>query len=140
MVVGDFEDLAVLVVVARVRLVGRGTTVDSALGVVGQCDINLAALRVCLEVLGAVHLRCPDLVAGLAGEDGYLFGTHAVDQRFALAVFAGAQDGYPLAGSSNLPSDGSLPLPSISPAEFPLSFATYSVPASSRVMLWRMAA
>ena len=51
---------------------------------------------------GRSHLRCPDLVAGLAGEDGYLFGTHAVDQRFALAVFAGAQDGYPLAGSVEL--------------------------------------
>ena len=36
--------------------------------------------------------------------------------------------------------EGASGLPSISPAEFPLSFATYSVPASSRVMLWRMAA
>ena len=60
-VVGDFEDLAVLVVVARVRLVGRCAAVDAALGVVGQGDVYLAALRVCLEVFGATIFVAPTL-------------------------------------------------------------------------------
>ena len=67
-VVGDLEDLAVLVVVARVGRVGGRLAGRAALVVVGQRDVDLAGLRVGLEVLGAVHLGGAGLVGGEPGE------------------------------------------------------------------------
>ena len=85
-VVGDLDDLAVLVVVPRVGLVGRGPAGAAALGVVGQRHVHPAGGRAGLHVLGPVHLGGADPVARHTRVHGDLLGRHALDVRDGPAV------------------------------------------------------
>ena len=79
-VVGDLENLPVLVVITGVGRIGAGLARRAPLIVIGQRDIEFAGLRVGFEILRAVHLGGPGLVGGHPGKDRHLSCGHPVDQ------------------------------------------------------------
>ena len=81
---GDFDDVPVAVLRARIGLICGGLPVGAAVGVVRAGDVDAAVDRVRFDVFAAVHLRRSDLVGGQSGVDEDLFDGESGHLRLAV--------------------------------------------------------